>query len=105
MVKLDRGNVSRAMSVLLFPREMSGNGLSVKTSWLLEIRDPAVPVALGYTWGHFSASQRPLWMRPFVCIKRNSPGGAAVAVITDRPFIAVTSRPGSSPPDIGVCVK
>lgn len=94
--------MSRATSVLPFPRELSGNGLSVDFL-VIGNPDPAAPVALGCTRGDLSASQRPLWMRPFVCIKRNSPVGAAVAVITDGPFIAVTSRPGSSPCDMG-CV-
>lgn len=101
MIKLGRGNVSKATSVPLLPRELSGNSPSVGISWLL---DPGtlLPQRLWGARGIASAPLRGLCGWDLCEYKEKLTRGSRGGSDKRWAFIAVTSRPGPSPPDAGL---
>lgn len=106
MIKLDRRNISKTMSVLLFSGEMPGNHPSC---WdFLIIRNSGL-WQLKWLWSGCEVTSVPLscllWMWSLVLKKKN----CSLHVRrdgcdnTDGPFIAFTSTTVSSPSDPGVC--
>nr|KAF6366415.1 hypothetical protein mPipKuh1_009834 [Pipistrellus kuhlii] len=89
------------MPVLLFPRGDVWEWPLGQGFLVIGNPEPAAPGL----WGGHGVASAPLgglWMRPFVCMERSSPVGAAVAVITQGPLHRCDCRAGSSPSDIGV---